>query len=106
MGLLTSFGSRANSKIVRVKYSIVNAPSSYNVIVGREALNDLGAVVFTVHLMMKFSLTNENIGVVKAYQLMARRCYKDSLRIRRGEWEERREEAPHGVFFAELDPQG
>ncbi|KAJ1383904.1 hypothetical protein SESBI_42974 [Sesbania bispinosa] len=76
--LLTSFGLRPNSKVVRVKSLLVNAPSSYNVIMGRAPLNDLGAVVLTVHLTMKFPFPDGNIGVVKADQVAARRCYKDS----------------------------
>ncbi|KAJ1413041.1 hypothetical protein SESBI_19972 [Sesbania bispinosa] len=51
--VMTTFGEREHKKAVRVKYLVINAPSSYNIIIGRAALNSLGAVVSTVHLTMK-----------------------------------------------------
>ncbi|KAJ1412778.1 hypothetical protein SESBI_20213 [Sesbania bispinosa] len=52
-------------------------------------------MVSTIHLTMKFPLPSGNLWAVKAYQVAARRCYKDSLRIKRGEWVASAENPPH-----------
>jgi len=42
------------AKTIMVRYIVVNAPSSYNLLVGRVSIKKLGAVVSTTHLKMKF----------------------------------------------------
>lgn len=56
---------------------MVDAPSGYNA--GRGALNKLGAIVSTAHLMMKFP-TSAGIGFEKGDKKVARDCYSVSLR--------------------------
>ncbi|XP_020211789.1 uncharacterized protein LOC109796532 [Cajanus cajan] len=79
--LLTSFGTTQNSKRVLVKYLLVDAVTSYNIFIGRPTLNQLGAIVSTPHLTMKFPGTDGRIITIKANQQIARRCYAESLRI-------------------------
>ncbi|KAJ1400823.1 hypothetical protein SESBI_29259 [Sesbania bispinosa] len=60
---------------------------------------------------MKFPLPNGNVGVLKADQMAARRCYRNSLRIKRGAWEEFAKDPPERVFFervffVKFDPTG
>lgn len=78
----TTFGSGLNAKTIMVRYMIVNSSSSYNVIIGRHSLNALNAVVSTPHLTMKYPMSDGRIGVVKADQTTARKCYEDSLRTK------------------------
>ncbi|KAJ4795108.1 Pol-polyprotein [Rhynchospora pubera] len=52
--LEVEFGEPPNSVVSRVKFIVVNAPSAYNVILGRKSLNDVGAIASTKHLMIKF----------------------------------------------------
>ncbi|RDX86875.1 hypothetical protein CR513_31728, partial [Mucuna pruriens] len=67
---------RSGVRIVLVLYTVVDVEASYNIIMRRPVLNRFGAVVSTYHLYMKFSVGQEvDLGV-------ARRCYKDSLRVR------------------------
>ncbi|GAU30099.1 hypothetical protein TSUD_55830 [Trifolium subterraneum] len=57
--LRTTFGEGENAKTIMVKYIIVDGQSSYNLILGRPALNGLGAIVFTSHLCIKYPLEGD-----------------------------------------------
>ncbi|RDX91001.1 hypothetical protein CR513_27070, partial [Mucuna pruriens] len=52
--LETCFGEQPVSRTIPVLYTVVDALASYNIIIGRPALNRLGAIVSTKHLCMKF----------------------------------------------------
>ncbi|RDX64085.1 hypothetical protein CR513_57398, partial [Mucuna pruriens] len=54
--------------------------ASYNIIIGRPALNRLEAVVSTFHLCMKFPV-GRTVATVWADITAARKCYEDSMRI-------------------------
>ena len=51
--LHTIFRDGAQTKKIPIRFLIVNAPTSYNVLLDRRSLNTLGAVVSTPHLAMK-----------------------------------------------------
>jgi len=62
--LYTRFGEEEEpkSKTIKIQYLLVDADTSYNVLLGRPSLNLLGAIVSTPHLAMKFpSLAGDNI---------------------------------------------
>ncbi|RDX91619.1 hypothetical protein CR513_26380, partial [Mucuna pruriens] len=65
-------GSRA--KVEKIIFMLVNAPTSYNVILGRTALNRLRATVLTTHLL----------GVICVDLRVARKCYDESIRVTNG----------------------
>ncbi|RDX81404.1 hypothetical protein CR513_37919, partial [Mucuna pruriens] len=52
--LETTFGERGHARSILVLYMVVDAEASYNIIMGRPALNKFGAVVSTLHLCMKY----------------------------------------------------
>ena len=52
--LHTVFRDGTQTKTIPIRFLIVNAPTSYNVLLGRPSLNTLGDVVSTPHLAMKF----------------------------------------------------
>ncbi|XP_020207452.1 uncharacterized protein LOC109793010 [Cajanus cajan] len=79
--LLTTFGTPPDTRRVMVRYLLVEANTSYNIIIGRPTLNKLGAVVSTPHLTMKFLGNDGKIITVKANQKTARQCYAESLKI-------------------------
>ncbi|XP_077249142.1 uncharacterized protein LOC143888582 [Tasmannia lanceolata] len=60
-------------------FLVVDMPFTYSAIIGRPALRDLGAVVSTPHLKMKFP-TLTGIGEVCGQQMIARHCYVASLK--------------------------
>ncbi|RDX65555.1 hypothetical protein CR513_55780, partial [Mucuna pruriens] len=80
--LETCFGERSVSRTVPVLYMVVDAPASYNIIIGRLVLNRLGAIVSTKHLCMKFPV-GRKVGSVWADTHVVQRCYEDSLKVER-----------------------
>ena len=79
--VLTTFGNEENAKGVRVRYLVVNASSPYNIIIGRPSFNALEAVLSTLYLKMKYPLGNGCVRVIRGDQGLARKCYKDSIKI-------------------------
>ncbi|XP_056843060.1 uncharacterized protein LOC130495653 [Raphanus sativus] len=61
------------------KFLVVDCPSSYNVILERPWIHDMGAVPSTLHQMVKFP-TPWGIKAVKGYQENARSCYQTTLK--------------------------
>lgn len=80
--LRTTFSDEQAAKMIVIRYMVVNAPSSYNVLLGRSSLNKLGEMVSTVHLNLKFP-TEGKVITVRVDQEVARKCFKNSLRTRR-----------------------
>nr|KYP34711.1 hypothetical protein KK1_044312 [Cajanus cajan] len=82
----------AEARDIPVKYVVVHANTSYNILLGRPSLNKLGAIVSTPHLAMKFPSESGRIITVHVDQKAARECYFASLRLPRLETAE-----PRGV---------
>jgi len=68
------------AKTVAIKYIVINAPSTYNLLLGRLALNRLGAVTTTTHMKMKLPSTDGKMITIKVDQKMAQKCYESSLK--------------------------
>jgi len=81
LDLRTRIGSRRDGREVRVRFILVEANTSYNVLLGRPCLNVFGAIVSTLHLEMKFPLDKGTICTVHADQQIARQCYAAGLKI-------------------------
>lgn len=58
---------------------MVDALSPYNVILGRPTINSLGAIIFTMYLIMKYSLPNGPGETILGDQ----KCYQNSLTMRK-----------------------
>jgi hypothetical protein len=80
--LLTTFGDEENAKTIKVRYLVVRTLcASYNIIIGRPAINTLGAAMSTLYLAIKYPLDNGGVGMVRGDQVLARQCYESSLKI-------------------------
>lgn len=79
---MTTFGSRDHAKCIQVRYLTVNVPSPYNIIIGIPSFNALKAVLSTLYLTLKYRLEDDQVGIVKGDQGIARKCYKDSPRLK------------------------
>ena len=66
-----------------VRFLIVNAPSAYNVLLGRPSLNAIKAIPSAYHMVIKFPTVNE-VGMVQGDQRMARECYSASMKQKKG----------------------
>lgn len=80
--IMTIFGSGRNAKGIRVRYQIVNASSPYNIIIGMSTFNALEVVLSTIYLTVKYPLEDGHVGIVKGDPGIARKCYKDRLKLK------------------------
>ncbi|XP_068483297.1 uncharacterized protein [Phaseolus vulgaris] len=79
--LYTTFGEEDGlHKTINVRYLLVNAQTSYNILLGRPSINRLKAIVSTPHLAMKFPSANHDIATIHVDQKTARECYVASLK--------------------------
>ena len=79
--LYTTFGEGKNNKTIRIKYLVIDANTSYNILLGRSSINRRMAIVSTPHLAMKFASISGDILTVHVDQKVAQECYVESLRV-------------------------
>lgn len=58
------FGLKKNAQMIKFMYLVINAPSSYNIIIGRPNINLIKPSQSTFHLSIKYLLDNGKLGVV------------------------------------------
>jgi len=68
-------------KTIKIRYLLVNANTSYNILLGRSSINRLRAIVSISHLVMKFPSASGDIVIVHVDQKVARKCYVTSLKV-------------------------
>jgi len=111
--LYTKFGEPGHQRrVIKVRYLLIDANISYNILLGRPSLNQLGAIVSTVHLAMKFPSSEGEIITVHGDQKTARECYAASLKLEPKKHEAGRykkktkgEEGAQCVNVTDLDPR-
>ena len=62
-----------------VRFLIVDAPSAYNMLLGRPSLNAIRAVPSAYHMVIKFPTAN-GVEMVRGNQRIARECYLASMK--------------------------
>jgi len=82
--LRTTFTGGVASRTENIRYLVVNAPSAYNILLGRPALNSLRAVASTRHVKMKLPDLGGTVITIKSDQKEAKRCYENNLKTKRG----------------------
>jgi len=82
--LRSTFTDGSASRTENIRYFVVNAPSAYNILLGRPTLNRLRAVASTCHMKMKLPDLSGKVIVIKSDQQEAKRCYENSLKTKRG----------------------
>ena len=70
----------------------MDAPSAYNILLGRPSLNVVRAIPSAYHMVIKFPTTN-GIGMVRGNQRIARECYSASTK----------QKAVGSIYMDELD---
>lgn len=63
--LKTMFEKNENTNMIKVRYLVVEAQSSYNIIIGRLAFNLLGVSISTLHLCMEYPLEDGGVKVIQ-----------------------------------------
>jgi len=71
--LFTTFSDDYLNKTINIRYLLVNANTSYNILLGRPSINRLKA--------MKFPSVNGDIATVHVDQKIVRECYVASLKV-------------------------
>ena len=75
-----------------VRFLIVDAPSSYNMLLGTSFLNTIKAIPFAYHMVIKCPTTN-GVGMVQGDQRVAKECYSASMK----------QKAVDSIYVDELD---
>jgi len=81
--LRTTFTYDTASRTVNIRYLVV-APSAYNILQGKPALNRTKAVALTRHMKMKLPSLEEVVITIKSEHKVAKKCYENSLKTKRG----------------------
>ena len=77
--LVLTLGGPPCQATTTVRFLIVDAPSAYNVLLGRPSLNAIKAIPSAYHMVIKFPTTN-GVGMVQGDQRVARECYSASMK--------------------------
>ena len=77
--LVLTLGDPPCQEITAVRFLIVDAPSAYNMLLGRPSLNAIKAIPSPYHMMIKFPTTS-GVGMVRGDQHVARECYSASVK--------------------------
>ena len=77
--LVLTLGDPPCQAITAVRSLIVDAPSAYNILLGRPSLNAIMAIPSAYHMVIKFPTANR-VGMVLGDQRVARECYSASMK--------------------------
>ena len=72
--LVLTLGDPSCQATTTARFLVVDAPSAYNMLLGRPSLNAMKAIPSAYHMMIKFPTTS-GVGMVRGDQRVARECY-------------------------------
>jgi len=81
--LRMTFTDGLASRTEKIRYLVVNAPSEYNILLGRPTLNRTGAMPSTRHMKVKLPSMEGLIITICSDQKQAKKCYENSLKNKR-----------------------
>ena len=90
--LVLTLGDPPCQATTTVRFLIVDAPSAYNILLGRPSLNAIRAIPSAYHMVIKFPTAN-GVGMVRGDQRIARECYSASMK----------QKAVASIYMDELD---
>ena len=77
--LVLTLGDPSCQATTTVRFLIVDAPSAYNMLLGRPSLNAIRVIPSAYHMVIKFPTAN-GVGMVRGNQHMAREYYSASMK--------------------------
>ena len=77
--LVLTLGDPPCQVTTTARFLVVEAPSAYNMLLGRPSLNAIKAIPSAHHMMIKFP-TISGVGMVRGDQHVARKCYSASMK--------------------------
>ncbi|XP_072061978.1 uncharacterized protein [Arachis hypogaea] len=99
-GIITlpiSLGQGQGRRTVMAEFVILRDSTAHNIIMGRKTINDLGGVISTRMLVMKFITEEGSVRSVRGDLEMAVACNNASLSLRK------KSKEASGIFLADLD---
>ena len=90
--LVLTLGDLPCQATTAVRFLVVNAPSAYNMLLGKPSLNAIKTIPSAYHMMIKFPTTS-GVGMVRGDQHVARECYSASMK----------QKAVDNIYMDELD---
>ena len=72
--LRRTFKDDTTSRTTNIRYLVVNAPSAYNILLDRPALNRIGAIASTRHMKMKLPSLEGTVITIKSDQKEVKKC--------------------------------
>ena len=90
--LVLTLGEPPYQATTTTRFLIVDAPSAYNMLLGRPSLNAIKAIPSAYHMVIKFPTIN-GVSTVRGDQRVARECYTASMK----------QKAVDNVSIGELD---
>ena len=79
--LVLTLGEPPRQATTTARFLIVDAPLTYNMLLGRPSLNAIRAIPSVYHMIIKFP-TIHGVGMVRGDQRVARECYTASMKQR------------------------
>ena len=80
--LVLTLGDPTCQATTAMRFLIVDAPSAYNILLGRPFLNVIRAIPSAYHMVIKFPTTN-GVGMVRGNQRISKECYSASMKKKR-----------------------
>ena len=77
--LVLTLGDPPCQATITVRFLIVDAPSTYNILLGRHSLNTIGAIPSAYHMVIKFPTAN-GVGMIRGNQRITMECYSASMK--------------------------
>ena len=77
--LVLTLGDPPCQATTTARFLVVDAPSAYNMLLGRPSLNAIKVIPFAYHMMIKFPTTS-GVGMVRGDQRLVRECYSASMK--------------------------
>ena len=77
--LVLTLGEPPCQVTTTARFLIVDAPSAYNMLLGRPSFNAIKAIPSSYHMMIKFP-TVQSVGMVRGDQRVPRECYTASMK--------------------------
>ena len=77
--LVLTLGDPPCQVTTTARFLVVDAPSTYNMLLGRPSLNAIKAIPSAYHMMMKFPIVS-GVGMVRGDQRVAREFYSASMK--------------------------
>ena len=81
--LVLTLGDPPCQATTTARFLIIDAPSAYNMLLGRPSLNAIKAIPSAYHMITKFP-TISGVGMIRGDQRVARECYSASMKQKNG----------------------